>query len=292
MRILDEEQWMAEEASWSAFIVPWLEAYRYRRGRRLSHPVHDFLFTYYQMNRKVLWRWRPMADMRLQGNAARKFLEDSRYAAFDEGVGLAVDRFEAADRNRVKWIRNLLEGALSRPPRFSCFGLHEWAMVYKSDRVRHETTPLRLPRTEIDRVVERNAICCTHYDAFRFFTNEARPLNAVQPRQEERGANEQFGCVHFNMDLYRWCYKLVPWVGTEMLESCFRLAIEARELDMRASPYDVSHYGYEAIPIETHEGREAYRREQQALYAKGQPIARALLDECRRLMELGALSAS
>jgi len=289
VRILDEAVWKAQESAWSSFIVPWLDAYRYRRGRRLSHPVHDFLFAYYQMNRNVLWRWRPMADMRLRGGEAARFLDDDRYRAFENGVGLDPKRFGDADRNRVNWIRDLLERAQSRTPRFSCFGLHEWAMVYKADRVRHETTPLRLSRSEIEGVVESNAICCTHYDAFRFFTDASRPMNSVQPRQEERALNEQFGCVHFNMDLYRWCYKMVPWVGTELLEKCFRLAIDARALDMRASPYDVSQYGYEAIPIETAEGREQYRREQQALFQKGQPVADALRKECERLLEASSL---
>ncbi|MGY8694941.1 MAG: 3-methyladenine DNA glycosylase, partial [Verrucomicrobiia bacterium] len=133
-------------------------------------------------------------------------------------------------------------------------------------------------------VVESNAIHCTHHDAFRFFTEAARPLNAVQPGSENRADNEQFGCVHFNMDLYRWCYKLNPWVGSELIDDCFRLAIEARILDMRASPYDVSQYGYDPIAIETAEGRELYRVEQKALYERGQPVAKRLLAECERLL--------
>ncbi len=157
-------------------------------------------------------------------------------------------------------------------------------MVYKTDQIRHETTPLRLERSEIEKVVESNAIHCTHHDAFRFFTEAARPLNAVQPGSENRADNEQFGCVHFNMDLYRWCYKLNPWVGSELIDDCFRLAIEARILDMRASPYDVSQYGYDPIAIETAEGRELYRVEQKALYERGQPVAKRLLAECERLL--------
>jgi len=283
-RVFELEQWQGLEIERKVFIMPWLEAYRERRARRISHPVHDFLFKYYQMNRQILSRWRPMADMRLNGDEADAFLEDERYRRFDDGVGLDLDCLSESERGRVDWVRNLIERSLGRSPRFSCFGLHEWAMVYKTDQIRHETTPLRLSRSEIEQVVESNAIHCTHHDAFRFFTEAARPLNAVQPGSENRADNEQFGCVHFNMDLYRWCYKLNPWIGSELIDDCFRLAIEARILDMRASPYDVSQYGYDSIEVETSEGRELYRVEQKALYERGQPIAKRLLRECEQLL--------
>ncbi len=284
MRVLDAEQWQALESERSAFIMPWLESYRERRAKRLSHPVHDFLFKYYQMNRQTLSRWRPMLDMRLEGEAPAVFLEDERYRRFDDGVGLNTSALLERDRERVEWVRNLIDRSLERPPRFGCYGLHEWAMVYKADSVRHEQTPLRLSPSEIETVVESTPIHCTHHDAFRFFTETARPLNAVQPGREDRADNEQFGCVHFNMDLYRWSYKMSPWIGSELIDDCFRLAIDARILDMRASPYDVSEYGYEPIEIETAEGREKYRGEQTIIYDRGQPIAKRLLAECERLL--------
>ena len=42
------------------------------------------------------------------------------------------------------------------------------------------------------------------------------------------------------MDLYKWCYKLGPLIESELLMDCLELAADARELDMRASPYDLS----------------------------------------------------
>ncbi len=283
VRVLEAEEWQGVESARRAFINPWLESYRERRARRASHPVHDFLFTYYKMNRQTLSRWRPMLDMRLKGDEASAFLEDDRYRRFDNGVGLDRGAMSDKDRERVEWARNLIERSLGRSPRFSCFGLHEWAMLYKTDQIRHQTTRLRLSRSEIERVVESNSIHCTHHDAFRFFTDAARPLNAVQPGREDRAENEQFGCVHFNMDLYRWCYKMNPWIGSELLDDCFRLAIDARALDMRASPYDLSEYGYDPIRVETAEGREFYREEQRSIFERGQPLARRLLSECERL---------
>ena len=67
----------------------------------------------------------------------------------------------------------LLESMQSRPARFGCHGLHEWAMVYQQPEARHSQTPLRLSRREIHEIVEAGPLCCTHYDAFRFFTPAA-----------------------------------------------------------------------------------------------------------------------
>ena len=284
MRILNEEEWQSLKLDHEAFVLPWIEAYRKRRAVTESHPVHDFLFGYYQTNRQSLLKWRPMSDMRLSGKKADAFLEDDRYAQFEDGVGLDLEGITDKDCQRIDWVLNLLDRSLNRAPRFNCFGLHEWAMVYKAKTIRHESTPLRVCSSTIQRLVETVPLCCTHHDAYRFFTSEAKPLNALIPGRDERAENEQFGCVHFNMDLYRWSYKLSPWIGSEFIDAAFKLAIEARELDMKASPYDVSRFGYEAIPIETPAGREQYVREQMALHKKGQPLARRLRDECHSLL--------
>jgi hypothetical protein len=66
-----------------------------------------------------------------------------------------------------------------RAPGFhGCFGLHEWAMVYgQAEQRRHAAWPLRLGAEGTDAVVRAMPMRCTHYDAFRFFTPGARPLN-------------------------------------------------------------------------------------------------------------------
>jgi hypothetical protein len=280
VQVLQEAEWQALAQAHEQAVGPYIDAYRKRRDSRQKHPVHDFLFAYYQTNRAVLRRWRPAAYQFLGGKAARAFLEDDRYCETEYGVGLNLRRMEDSVAERLRWVRSLIGAAKSRQPRFNCFGLHEWAMVYKANEVRHETTPLRLSPQEVAKVVEDSAIRCSHWDAFRFFTPEARPLNELSPGRDERELNEQFGCIHFNMDLYRWTYKGSPWLGSELLRACFELALEARELDMRASPYDLSEYGYRAIYIETASGREEYRAEQQRIYRNGQVLADRLLEEC------------
>ena len=284
MPVLSEMQWRLLDREHRELVVPWIESYRKRRGLGKSHPVYDFLFGYYQMNRQKLIQWRPMSSMRLEGDGAKRFLEDERYTDFNDGVGLDAQSMSTKEVERIQWVANLISLSLRRAPRFNCYGLHEWAMVYRSDQIRYESTPLRLPSEQIEEVVRSMPICCTHYDAFRFFTEDAKPLNAQILCQDERADVEQFGCVHFNMDLYRWSYKLCPWIGSELMDDCFKLAIEARTLDMRASPYDLSKYGFEPIRIETQSGRNEYSAEQQVIYEKGQPLAKRLLSDCENLL--------
>jgi hypothetical protein len=80
------------------------------------------------------------------------------------------------------------------------------------------------------------------------------------------------------MDLYKWAVKLGPLVPGDLLLDAFELARDIRVLDMRASPYDLTDWGYEAVAIETAEGKAAYVREQRAFAERGQSI-RARLSE-------------
>ena len=278
--LVSSEIWKASEDSYHASIRPWMDAFRHRRERKQKHPVHDFLFEYYQFNRKLVYHWHPATGDILEGEEAHKFLLDTHYSQSAEGIFLDPRSFTEAERRRMNWICHLITAALNRPDRINCYGLHEWAMVYKSDCIRHETTPLRLPPEQIEAFVESSCICCTHYDAFRFFTDEARPLNSLEPTPDDRNQNDQFGCVHFNMDLFKWCYKLHPWISSELTLDCFLLATEARDLDMRASPYDLRTLGYEPILIETPAGRQEYQQQQKAIASKGRMLAARFLEEC------------
>ncbi|MDQ8203915.1 hypothetical protein [Pelagicoccus sp. SDUM812003] len=281
---LPEKRWLNMARAHEAAVGPWIDAYRDRRASRQKHPVHDFLFEYYQVKRHVLRRWRPTVDQVLQGEAARSFLEDDRYRETTDGVRLDRSRLDESTRAMMEWTCQLIRRAQSRPPRFNCFGLHEWAMVYKAEDVRHRQVPLRLSQSEVNAVVEGSSIRCTHFDAFRFFTAPAAPRNEFQPTREDRLEMEQFGCIHFNMDLYRWSAKLCPWLGSDLIRDSFLLAMRAREVDMRASPYELSDYGYEPILIETVEGRDQYKKEQEAIYECGQRLAQRFLQLCDRVL--------
>ncbi len=151
-------------------------------------------------------------------------------------------------------------------------------MVYRlrEGEQRHEDWPLRLGHAGTDAVVESHPVRCTHFDAFRFFTEPARPLNAHQPTRETQVALEQPGCLHATMDLYKWAYKLTPAVPTSVVAQCFELARDVRLLDMQASPYDLSTLGVEPVPIETPEGRAEYVRRQRGFAERGQALRAAL----------------
>jgi hypothetical protein len=136
-------------------------------------------------------------------------------------------------------------------------------------------------------VVEANRIRCSHFDAFRFFTAAARPLNVLQPTRERQHVNDQPGCLHANMDLYKIGYKLTPLVPSELVADCFALARDIRTMDMRASPYDLTDLGYEPVRIETVEGRQAYVEAQRGFAERAAPLRRRLIAACDRLLGFG-----
>ena len=133
--------------------------------------------------------------------------------------------------------------------------------------------------------MESHRIACSHFDAFRFFTDSARPLNTLSPGRDDRADFEQPGCLHAGMDLYKHAFRLSPLVASELVADCFELAWDVRELDMRASPYDFSDLGYEPVRIETPEGKQEYAAAQRAFAERGAPLRRRLVEECDRLLD-------
>ena len=121
-----------------------------------------------------------------------------------------------------------------------------------------------------------------------------RPLNEIKPAPARAAQREleQPGCVHANMDLFRWCCKLFPFGSSELLADTLELALEARVLDMRASPYDLAAYagdggGFDATPvaIEHESGREEYRRIQASIAHRAVPLRARLIEEIDGCLE-------
>ncbi|WP_229686397.1 3-methyladenine DNA glycosylase [Longimycelium tulufanense] len=264
----------------------WTEPHLRRRADGQKHPVLDFLFTYYSHRPARLERWHPGPGVVLAGESAREYLGWSGYREVAAGVELDPDAFTPNRRRTAEFVLALLTATAARPPRLGCFGLHEWAMVYRSsqEEVRHAGWPLRLGSSGTDRVVESLPIRCSHFDAFRFFTPPARPRNTLQPTRQDQLRLEQPGCLHANMDLYKWAYKLDPFVPSELVADCFELAVGVRELDMRASPYDLTALGYSPVRIETVEGRAEYARQQADFAERAAPLRARLVEVCRALL--------
>lgn len=268
------------------------EAFLTRRGLGLKHAVHDFLFVYYPFSPTKLRQWVPSIKEQLiiedQDLEKHPWLKEQWFTTTNDLLSLKSEWITASTLKAASFIENLCDTISNRPMRFNCFGLHEWAMVYKAspETIRHQGHSLRLPQSELESFVASQMICCSHYDAFRFFTEEARPLNKLNPLATTKVEMEQGGCLHANMDLYKWAGRLWPWIGSEFIAKAFFLTLEARELDMRASPYDLLDAGYLPICIETKEGREQYQKEQQQLATRSIPLRKELSAFCKLLRTL------
>jgi len=282
--VLAERDWHARRAAHQRRVTPWTEAYRARRSRGDSHPVHDFLFRYYSYAPAHLRRWHPGAGVVLAGQSASQYLKRPGYVATADGVAVDLAAFTPTRRRTAQYVTSLLAATAARTPRLTCFGLHEWAMLYRTNSPRHERLPLRLGQAGTDAVVETLPIRCTHTDAYRFFTQAARPRNTITLTHDRQIDHEQPGCLHTNMDLYKWSSKLDPFVPSELIADCFELAVRIRELDMRASPYDLTELGYQPVPTETAAGRAEYARHQAEFAAAATPLRQALIDTCRDLL--------
>lgn len=287
MRILSSEEWTQRAKAHKELVSPLAEAFLYRRGIAQKDPVHDFLFTYYTFTPAKLMHWVPSFEegLIIEENGELPRISDYWFEMDGNILRLNLARLQGQALAIVAFIEELCEAVLQRTPRFGCFGLHEWAMVYKlsEDEIRHNGYRLRLPPDELARFVESQSLCCTHYDAFRFFTPQAAPLNMFKPTLDNRIQNEQAGCLHANMDLYKWSTKLWPWIGSDFIAKAFMLAKEGRELDMRASPYDLEEQGYAPIRIETDEGRRQYQQLQQQYAQKTLGLRQELAAFCKRL---------
>ncbi|HET6739412.1 MAG TPA: 3-methyladenine DNA glycosylase [Kribbella sp.] len=281
MKTLAPSEWTARVRDHEARVENLLAGHLDRKSRNEPHPVEDFLFTYYSVRPSQLRVWHPGPGIGLL--EAPTYADRRGYTVVNGAATL--DPAEITRRSdTVRWIRALLSSTLDRQPQFGCFGLHEWAMVYRTPEVRHAGWPLRLGAEGTDQVVESHRIGCSHFDAFRFFTAPARPLNVLQPTRESQPALEQGGCLHANMDLYKWAGKLMPLTPSSLVLDCFELARDIRTLDMRASPYDLAALGYSPVRIETPDGKAEYIAAQRTFADRARPLRRQLVSLCDELL--------
>jgi len=271
---LAKEVWQERARKHQARVSEWIGPVLERRSRHARHPVYDFLFEYYSFRPAQLLRWSPGPDVILQD------ADRTDGAAVWESVqgGQRLKAFPGNRRAFVDWAIHFLRNTAERPPNFGCFGLHEWAMVYRQPAIRHQEVPLRLSRPDLDAFLESQQLSCTHFDAFRFFSERAKPRNSMQLERTLTTELDQPACIHVNMDLYRFCYKIAPWIESELLADAFALARSARELDMRASPYDLTEFEFEPIAIETGDGRAQYVRLQREIARLAEPVRERVLE--------------
>lgn len=262
--VVPEELWRVREQRHHDRVDRLTTDHLERRRRGEQHPVVDFLFTYYRTSVATVRRWHPGPGVLLE-NAHLTERQDWRHYR-REGVagreGLVVDAPSVWERagGRIARARDVIASTASRRGATGCFGLHEWAMLYKTGQgdVRHGRVPLRLPHERIDEVVRGSRLRCTHFDAFRFFTDAAVPRNQDPLTRDDQLRLEQPACLHAGMDIYAHTATMEAGAPGELLLDSLAAAFDAREVDMRSSPYDLSSWGLQPIRVETSEGRAEF----------------------------------
>jgi hypothetical protein len=284
VEILEERVWRERARAHAERIDERVRIHLSRRRDHVAHPVEDFLFTYYSHRPAQLRRWHPGFGIGLENGG--EFATLKGYGDLGGDVFGVTTDFVTGQRPLLTALRTLLRATADRPAQFGCFGLHEWAMVYRlsPEQVRHSSWPLRLGASGTDAVVDGHRIACSHFDAFRFFTEPAVPLNTLRPGRDDRPDFEQPGCLHAGMDLYKHAFRLSPLIPSEIVVDSFDLAKEIRELDMRASPYDLADLGYQPIRVETPEGKAEYVEAQRMFSERGTPIRSELIERVEGLL--------
>jgi hypothetical protein len=326
---MSRSEWESRAAIHRERLLPYVEPHLERRRKGVRHPVFDFLFTYYGFRPAQLLTWHPGFSVALEdapeylrlkgyGPVVDKARYDFLFTYYSQrpaqlrrwhpgyGVRLAdapayealkayangavTASYVASQRPLLVALRRLLAATAARPANFGCFGMHEWAMVYGAEETRHDW-PLRLGAAGTDQVVESHRIACSHFDAYRFFTPSAAPLNTLSPTSADRPDFEQPACLHAGMDLYKHAFRLSPMVPSEVVADAFELAWDIRILDMRAAPYDLTGITLDPtgepwtpVDVETPEGKRQYAELQRRFAERAAPIRARLLDECIRLL--------
>ena len=248
-------------------------------ARSRDDPLLNFVFTYYGSDLGAaanLGRWCPPVGVAIeasQDDRERLWRGIESSGAYDPRK-LPKKRLAALERGRAA-----LAATRKRPPIWHCYGLHEWAMLYRPDGApqphKHQSLPLRVDQATINRVVEADEIKCTHFDAFRFFAPEATEKNRHALTRQTQLDHEQPACVHANMDLLRYALRLTPFVDAALIGDALDVALQARDLDIRASPYLLA--GAAPVEVETTAGRKEYVRRQAAVHDAAAPVRDRLL---------------
>lgn len=284
IRTLSAGEWEKRRINHEESVSEMIDDYLKRRQHQHKDPVMDFLFEYYSFRPSHLKRWSPGFGVLLENGSAIES-HFNEMGMVDGNSFLDITAFPEERISSLKWILNVMEQSMNRPPSFGCFGMHEWAMVYKTDNIRHDYLALRMDKKELAEFVESRPLACTHFDAFRFFTEKARPQNKHELNRENFAEMEQPGCLHTNMDLYKWAFKMYPWISSDTILKAFELAVETRYMDMKASPYDLRERSLEPIKIETQEGRREYVKRQKDIFEKSRPIRETLIREYRHILK-------
>lgn len=288
---LAREQWLELRNEHRAAVALRVEPHLTRRTQGIQHPIDDFLWDYYPFSPGRFSLWNPGVNLRLLDYRHDDGeLPNGWQLNADGSAGFAANRLPEKTQQRLTqeltWVSRLLQGTTERKPGFGCFGLHEWAMVLgqADEERRHANWPMRVTGEKVRQTIHDIGLRCTHFDAWRFFTDEALPLNPLQHSRASQPDNDQAGCLHANMDLYKWCMRLQPLVPSTLVVQCFDLSVRIRQLDMASSPYDFEALGIEPIRVETSEGRAQFAQAQREFSISANTLRTVLLHEMSEVL--------
>ena len=164
-QVMDARHWRAAEAAHEARAGRYADPFAQRRARHEVHPVEDFLFTYYTLKPGQFKRWHPgagvilldapeRASWRFYRPATEQELLDAgctpqvARAQADAASAVTVDVTDFVERRAtaLAFTHEILRNTTTKKGQFGCFGMHEWAMAYKSveNNIRHDYLELRL----------------------------------------------------------------------------------------------------------------------------------------------------
>jgi hypothetical protein len=276
-------EWQELRDAHREIVLPWITPRLERRSRQESHPVDDFLFEYYPISTNRLLTWHPGIKTTLQATAPdiadfpATSYEFTSGASEQAGVIKINNEWLEKNKETALTLKEFLTRTHNRELRSGCFGLHEWAMVLGSQEIRHEKWQLRLSQDEIKATIDEVGLRCTHFDAFRFFTPVAVPLNPLQLTRIDQNDVEQPGCLHANMDLYKHAQRYAPIFGSQLVREAFQLAKDIRSVDMQVAPYDLAELGVIPIKVETQSGRDEFARNQVEFGKRSQQLRLRLI---------------
>jgi hypothetical protein len=121
-----------------------------------KHPIFNFLHKYYSYSAESLKQYSPGMACLLTETNVKDFEErvlHSRFAIIEEDRSVQYQVIDIRDfrgQQKIKNIRRnreLLKNTMGRNPVFSCYGLHEWAMLYKGNTKHQHELDLRVSQT-------------------------------------------------------------------------------------------------------------------------------------------------
>src|SRR5699024_7067416 len=130
---LTVEEWQSHQRKHHHRTGKIIDPYLQQKNHHHKDPVIDFLFEYYAFRPSHLKRWSPGFGVMLEDADQDNTPDISELSVTEDGAFLNPDYFPDKRKRAARWILELLEKSLHKKPSFGCFGMHEWAMVYKAD---------------------------------------------------------------------------------------------------------------------------------------------------------------